>query len=126
MTILHEKNPISKAFCFGVWTRTGARDEAAREAGICHFIEHMLFKGTARRTVKQISTDIEKVGGSMDAFTTKDTMCVYAQVLESKKEIAIDLIADMLTASRFAEEQLASSARWWWKRSATSTTRPRT
>jgi predicted Zn-dependent peptidase len=107
LTILHEKNSISKAFCVGVWTRTGARDEAAREAGLCHFLEHMLFKGTARRTSKQISTDIEKVGGSLDAFTTKDTMCVYAQVLESKKDIAIDLIADMLTASRFAEEQLA-------------------
>jgi len=107
LTILHEKNPISKAFCFGVWTRTGARDEAAGEAGLCHFLEHMLFKGTERRNAKQISTDIEKVGGSLDAFTTKDTMCVYGQVLESKKDIAIDLIADMLTASRFAEEHVA-------------------
>jgi predicted Zn-dependent peptidase len=107
LTILHEKNPVSKAFCIGVWTRTGARDESAREVGLCHFLEHMLFKGTNRRTAKQISTDIEKVGGSLDAFTTKDTMCVYGQVLESKKDVAIDLIADMLTASRFAEEQVA-------------------
>jgi predicted Zn-dependent peptidase len=108
LTILHEKNPVSKAFCIGVWTRTGARDESAREVGLCHFLEHMLFKGTARRNAKQISTDIEKVGGSLDAFTTKDTMCVYGQVLESKKDVAIDLIADMLTASRFAEDQVAT------------------
>jgi predicted Zn-dependent peptidase len=107
LTILHERNPVSKAFCVGVWTRTGARDESVREVGLCHFLEHMLFKGTNRRSAKQISTDIEKVGGSLDAFTTKDTMCVYGQVLESKKDVAIDLIADMLTASRFAEEQVA-------------------
>ncbi len=107
LTILHEKNPISKAFCMGVWTRTGARDESAREAGLCHFFEHMLFKGTSRRTAKQISTEIERVGGSMDAFTTKDTMCVYAQVLENKRDVAIDLIADMLSESRFEEEQVA-------------------
>ena len=107
LTILLEKNPVSKAFCIGVWTRTGARDESVREVGLCHFLEHMLFKGTERRSAKQISTDIEKVGGSLDAFTTKDTMCVYGQVLENKKDVAIDLIADMLTASRFAEEQVA-------------------
>jgi len=107
LTILHEKNPVSKAFCMGVWTRTGARDESANEAGLCHFLEHMLFKGTSKRTAKQISTDIEKVGGSLDAFTTKDTMCIYGQVLENKRDVAIDLIADMLTDSRFADDQVA-------------------
>ena len=107
LTILHEKNPISKAFCLGVWTRTGARDESEAEAGLCHFLEHMLFKGTAHRRAQDISREIEKVGGSLDAFTTKDTMCVYAQVLESRRDVAIDLMADMLTSSRFAEEQVA-------------------
>jgi predicted Zn-dependent peptidase len=107
LTILHEKNPVSKAFCIGVWTRTGARDETAREAGLCHFLEHMLFKGTEQRTAKQISTEIEKVGGSLDAFTTKDTMCVYGQVLENRRDVAIELISDMMTASRYAEEQVA-------------------
>ena len=107
LTILHEKNPVSKAFCVGVWTRTGARDERAEDAGLCHFLEHMLFKGTARRTAKQISQEIERVGGSLDAFTTKDTMCVYAQVLESQRAVAFDLIADMLTESRFADEHVA-------------------
>lgn len=107
LTILHEKNPISKAFCFGVWTRTGARDESEAESGLCHFLEHMLFKGTGHRSAQDISREIEKVGGSLDAFTTKDTMCVYAHVLESRREVAIDLLADMLTGSRFDENQIA-------------------
>ncbi len=107
LTILHEKNPVSRAFCVGVWTRTGARDEKAREAGICHFLEHMLFKGTERRTAKEISQEIEKIGGSLDAFTTKDTMCVYAQVLQERREVAFDLISDMLSKSRFDETQVA-------------------
>jgi predicted Zn-dependent peptidase len=107
LTILHERNPVSKAFCLGVWTRTGARDESEAEAGLCHFLEHMLFKGTKHRTAQDISREIEKVGGSLDAFTTKDTMCVYAQVLESRRDVAIDLMADMLTGSRFADEQVA-------------------
>ena len=106
LTILHERNPISKAFCLGVWTRTGARDESEAESGLCHFMEHMLFKGTSHRSAQDISREIEKVGGSLDAFTTKDTMCVYAQVLESRRDVAIDLMADMLTSSRFAEEHV--------------------
>jgi len=106
LTILHEKNPISKAFCLGVWTRTGARDESEPESGLCHFLEHMLFKGTSHRNAQDISREIEKVGGSLDAFTTKDTMCVYAHVLESRREVAIDLLADMLTGSRFEEHQV--------------------
>ncbi len=107
LTILHEKNPVSKAFCVGVWTRTGARDEKPREAGLSHFLEHMLFKGTARRTAKDISQEIEKIGGSLDAFTTKETMAVYAQVLESRREVAFDLISDMLANSRFTEDHVA-------------------
>jgi predicted Zn-dependent peptidase len=107
LTILHERNPVSRAFCVGVWTRTGARDEKPREAGLCHFLEHMLFKGTERRSARDISQQIEKIGGSLDAFTTKDTMCVYAQVLENRREVAFDIISDMLSKSRFDETQVA-------------------
>ena len=106
LTILHERNPISKAFCLGVWTRTGARDESEAESGLCHFMEHMLFKGTTHRSAQEISREIEKVGGSLDAFTTKDTMCVYSHVLESRRDVAIDLMADMLTGSRFDDQQV--------------------
>jgi len=104
LTVVHQRNPISRAFCMGMWTRTGARDERTGEDGLCHFLEHMLFKGTHRRNAYQISLEIERLGGSLDAFTTKDTMCVQAQVLDSHRDLAIDLMADMLGESTFAED----------------------
>lgn len=103
LTVVHQRNPISRAFCIGVWTRTGARDERRGEEGLCHFLEHMLFKGTRRRSAYEISLEIERVGGSLDAFTTKDTMCVQAHVLDNHRDLAIDLIGDMLTGSTFAD-----------------------
>lgn len=90
-----------------VWYHVGGRNEVPGTTGMSHFLEHMLFKGTARRTAKDISQEIEKIGGSLDAFTTKETMAVYAQVLESRREVAFDLISDMLANSSFAEEQVA-------------------
>lgn len=106
LTVLHQRNPLSRAFCIGVWTRTGARDERGGEEGLCHFLEHMLFKGTRSRSAFDISQQIEKIGGNLDAFTTKDTMCVYAQVLESQREVAFDLVSDMLRRSIFADDQV--------------------
>jgi len=91
----------------GLWTRTGARDERRGEEGLCHFLEHMLFKGTRRRSAYDISQEIERVGGSLDAFTTKDTMCVYTHVLEDHRHLAVDLMSDMLTASTFADDLVA-------------------
>jgi predicted Zn-dependent peptidase len=106
LTVLHQPNPVSRAFCAGVWTRTGSRDERKHEAGLCHFLEHMLFKGTARRNAFQISQEIEKIGGSLDAFTTRETMCVQALVMEDHRAVALDLIGDMLSGSLFAGEHV--------------------
>jgi predicted Zn-dependent peptidase len=106
MTVLHQRNPISRAFCMGVWTRSGARDERVNEQGLCHFLEHMLFKGTPTRSAYDLSIEIERVGGSLDAFTTKDTMCVNAQVLESRGALAFDLVGDMLTNSTLEADAL--------------------
>jgi predicted Zn-dependent peptidase len=107
LTVMHERNRLSRAFCVGVWTRTGARDERSGEEGLCHFLEHMLFKGTERRSAQQISQEIERVGGALDAFTTKETMCVYAQVLEERRQSSLDLISDMLRHSAFADDAVA-------------------
>jgi len=104
VTVVHERNPVSRAFTIGVWTRSGGRDERVSDEGLCHFLEHMLFKGTPSRSAFDISLEIERVGGSLDAFTSKDTMCVYAQVLESQRHLAIDLISDMLMNSTFADD----------------------
>lgn len=108
LTVLHQRNPVSRAFCIGVWTRTGSRDERKGEEGLCHFLEHMLFKGTARRTGFEISQEIEKTGGSLDAFTTKETMCVHAQVLQDHRKVAFDLIGDMLSNSMFGDAHVAT------------------
>jgi predicted Zn-dependent peptidase len=108
LTVVHQRNRTSRAFCVGVWTRTGARDERRGEEGLCHFMEHMLFKGTPTRSALDISREIEAIGGSLDAFTTKETMSVYAQVLESQRDVALDLIGDMLSGSLFSEEHVAT------------------
>lgn len=106
LTVLHQRNPFSRSFCIGLWTHTGSRDERPGEEGLCHFFEHMLFKGTARRSAFDISHEIERVGGSLDAFTTKETMCVFARVLESQKTLAFDVISDMTTNSAFPADQV--------------------
>jgi predicted Zn-dependent peptidase len=107
LTVLHQRNPISRAFCIGVWTRTGSRDERSGEEGLCHFLEHMLFKGTVGRSAFDISQEIEKVGGSLDAFTTKETMCLYAHVLEDHRGVAFDLIGDMLSHPLLSEDHVS-------------------
>lgn len=107
LTVVHQANPVSRAFCAGIWTRTGARDERRGEEGLFHFMEHMLFKGTRKRSALDISREIEAIGGSLDAFTTKETMCIYAQVLETHRDVALDLIGDMLGDSLFADEHVA-------------------
>lgn len=104
--MLHQKPADSRAFCIGVWTRTGSRDEKPGQDGLCHFLEHMLFKGTPGRTALDISKEIEKTGGSLDAFTTKEMMCLYAHVLNDHRDVAFDLLSDMLHNTTFDPEQV--------------------
>jgi predicted Zn-dependent peptidase len=105
-TVLHEDNPFSRAFCIGVWVKSGSRDEAEGEEGLSHFLEHMLFKGTRRRSALEISQSLEKIGGSLDAFTTKEQICVHAQTLRDHAGIAVDVLDDMFLESAFAPEQI--------------------
>ncbi|UCG52371.1 MAG: insulinase family protein [Candidatus Latescibacterota bacterium] len=106
VTVLHQDNPFSRAFCIGVWVKTGSRDETVGEEGLSHFLEHMLFKGTSNRSAFEISQAIEKVGGSLDAFTTKEQICVYAQVLNSHADLAVDILDDMFLNPAFAPAQI--------------------
>ena len=106
ITILQQDNPNSRAVCVGVWINTGSRDERRGEEGLSHFLEHMVFKGTDKRTPREISQEIEKVGGALEAFTTKEQICVYAQVLEDHAALAIDVLGDMLMNSTFAPEHV--------------------
>jgi predicted Zn-dependent peptidase len=106
LTVLQADNPNSRSFCLGIWIKTGSRDEKAGEEGLSHFLEHMLFKGTVSRTVLQLSQEIERVGGSLDAFTTKEHICLFTQVLEHHAPLAFDVIGDMLSRSTFAADQI--------------------
>ncbi len=91
----------------GLWCRTGSVNETPHEGGITHLIEHMLFKGTQRRTAKQIAEEIEGRGGMLNAFTDKEQTCYYCRVLATDSETALDVLTDMVTGSLLDPEELA-------------------
>jgi predicted Zn-dependent peptidase len=90
----------------GIWLRTGSRREPAELNGISHFIEHMLFKGTARRSAEDIAREVDRVGGLLDAFTAKEMVCFNTRVLDEHLPKAFDVVADMVLEPKFAEEEI--------------------
>jgi predicted Zn-dependent peptidase len=106
VTVLQQDNPTSRSFCMGVWINTGSRDEPTGEEGLCHFFEHMVFKGTATRSSYDISQTIEKIGGALEAFTTKEQICFYTQVLDNDKQIAADILSDLVQNPAFPNDQV--------------------
>lgn len=90
----------------GVWVESGSRYESQRLNGISHFIEHLLFKGTARRTARQVAEDIESLGGSINAFTDKECTCYHVRVLAEHTESAIDVLADIFLNSAYRAEDV--------------------
>lgn len=106
LRIICEPMPHVHSVSIGVWVGTGSRYEAPDNNGISHFIEHMLFKGTLRRTTKQIAEEIDAVGGQLNAFTTKEYTCYYVKVLGERFHLGVDLLADMFTNSLFAPDEI--------------------
>ncbi len=106
LKIICEPIPYVHSVSIGIWVGTGSRYEDPKYNGISHFIEHMLFKGTSRRTTKQIAEAIDAVGGQLNAFTTKEYTCYYAKVLGECSHLGVDLLADMFTNSLFAPEEI--------------------
>ncbi|MFZ5633928.1 MAG: M16 family metallopeptidase [Bacillota bacterium] len=100
--LLTEDIPHVRSLAVGVWVNVGSRDESDQVAGISHFIEHMMFKGTGKRTAKQIAEALDAVGGQLNAFTTKEYTCYYARVLDEHFELALDVLSDMLFNSKLA------------------------
>ena len=90
----------------GVWVRVGSRDEGPLERGFAHFLEHMLFKGTSRRSALDIAKAVDRVGGSLNAFTEKEDTCYYCTVPSEWLGLAVDVLGDMITASVLATEEL--------------------
>ncbi|HEY0484996.1 MAG TPA: pitrilysin family protein [Mycobacteriales bacterium] len=99
LRIITEALPAVRSVSFGIWVGIGSRDEAPSVAGSSHFLEHLLFKGTRRRSALDISAAIEAVGGESNAFTGKEYTCYYARVLDADLPLAVDVVCDMLTSS---------------------------
>ncbi|AGL20304.1 pitrilysin family protein [Actinoplanes sp. N902-109] len=99
LRIVTEAIPTTRSAALGVWVRIGSRDEAPGLSGASHFLEHLLFKGTEKRSALDISAEIEAVGGETNAFTTKEYTCYYARVLDADLPLAIDVLCDAVANS---------------------------
>ena len=99
LRIVTEEVPSVRSAAIGIWVNVGSRDETPAVAGASHFLEHLLFKGTTRRTALEISATIEAVGGEMNAFTSKEYTCLYARVIDTDLPMAIDVVSDLITSS---------------------------
>lgn len=121
MTIIRElKNGVRVAMermdhvrsvSIGIWVNTGSVREGDDEGGASHFIEHMAFKGTPTRTAEQIAAEMDAIGGSLNAFTSKECTCFYAKVLDEHLPIAVDLLSDITFHSTFEAEELEREKR---------------
>ncbi|MDD4237187.1 MAG: pitrilysin family protein [Desulfotomaculaceae bacterium] len=99
--ILTEDVPHVRSVAVGFFVDVGSRDEDNEVSGVSHFIEHLMFKGTKRRTAKDIAETLDAVGGQLNAFTTKEFTCYYARVLDEHFDLAVDLLSDMFFDSKF-------------------------
>lgn len=95
----------------GIWVGVGSRHEPCRLGGIAHFVEHMLFKGTDRRSGKDIAREIDSVGGVLNAFTGREHTCFYAKVLADKTPLAVDLLSDLVLHSTFDFDEIEKERR---------------
>ncbi len=106
LRVIVENIPYVKSVSIGLWIENGSRNESFVNNGISHFIEHMLFKGTFKRSAKEIAEAIEDVGGQLNAFTGKEATCFYIKTLDTYTELALELLSDMIFNSIFSEEDI--------------------
>jgi len=104
--VITEKLPHSRVASVGVWIDVGSRDEHDLNSGSAHFVEHMLFKGTGKRTAQQIARELDVLGGAANAFTSRENTCLHATVLDSNLPKVVDLFADLLSNSLFADDEI--------------------
>jgi predicted Zn-dependent peptidase len=106
LVVITETMPHVRSVSIGLWVRNGSRREVPEENGLAHFIEHMVFKGTERRSAEAIAREMDSVGGMLDAFTSKEQICFNAKVLDEHLPIAFDVIADLVLRPNFDPEDL--------------------
>lgn len=104
--VVSHEMPDTRSVSLGIWVENGSRHETEAENGISHFIEHLLFKGTERRTAADIAEEMDAVGGVLNAFTSKENTCYYAKVLDENLPLAIDLLTDIFLHSAFDAEEI--------------------
>ncbi|MBC7384755.1 MAG: insulinase family protein [Cryobacterium sp.] len=107
LAVVTERLPGFKTLSIGIWVRVGTRHETNRESGISHFLEHMVFKGTATRTATDITREIERVGGELNAFTAREFTCFHVTVLARDLELAMEILSDILLHSTFDAEEFS-------------------
>lgn len=105
--VVCEYIPYVRSVTLGIWVKTGSRNESIRNNGVSHFIEHMLFKGTDKRSAAEIAESIDNIGGQLNAFTGKECTCYYAKTLDEHLDIAMDVLSDMLNNSTFTKKDIA-------------------
>jgi predicted Zn-dependent peptidase len=106
LRLLTERMPHVRSVSVGVWLARGSRHEPQEQSGIAHFVEHMLFKGTANRSAEDIAQTIDSIGGQMDAFTAKEYASYYIKVLDEHLPLAIDVLADIVRRPAFSREDI--------------------
>ncbi|MGR4066170.1 MAG: M16 family metallopeptidase [Vulcanimicrobiaceae bacterium] len=107
LRIVTETMPAVRSATLGIWADVGSAAESGEQRGISHLVEHMLFKGTTRRTARQIAETMDGVGGNLNAFTDKENTCYYAKVIDRHVPLAMDVLADMFLHSTFDPGELA-------------------
>ena len=100
----------ARSISVGIWVNAGARDERDAETGIAHMLEHMAFKGTKRRSARDIATEVENVGGYMNAHTSREETAYYLRLLPEYLDMGIDILADILTGQRCPTRRSSASA----------------
>lgn len=106
LLVLTESMPHVRSISMGAWVNSGSRDEDASVNGISHFVEHMVFKGTTSRSAKEIAREVDTIGGNLDAFTSKETVCFNIKVLDENVTPALDVLADLVLHPTFAPEDV--------------------
>lgn len=106
LQIVAERIPHFRSVSVGIWIGVGSQHEKKEQTGISHLIEHMLFKGTEKRSAKEIASVMDAVGGQLNAFTAKECTCFYAKVVDEHFELAMDVLGDIVLHSRFDEAEL--------------------
>jgi predicted Zn-dependent peptidase len=106
LTLVSETVPHVRSAAIGVWLKRGSRHEEQHDTGLSHFVEHMVFKGTRKRTAQEIAADVDSIGGHLDAFTAKEYAAFHIKVLDEHLPQAVEILADLLLHPRFDASEM--------------------